>query len=1050
MNLIIRASAGTGKTFRLSNRYLELIAGGAAPDEILATTFTKKAAGEILDRILARLAEAALSEDKARGLGRFLGAAAFGRPGATAMLRVLIRRLHRVRVSTLDAFFIDVAKTFSLELSLPLGWEIVEESTDAALRERAVFRLLQEGERSETIRLMYQLNQGDVGRALSEQISRTVGDLYTLYQDSTPAAWGRLARRRVPEEDQIQGAIGAIEGATAAASARWRTAMLDDLENFRGQNFSALFEKGIAGKIASGTDSFYGKPIPEPLKAAYRVLLDTAKAHQINLIVAKNDAAFELMRRFDEVFRPIKASEHAMRFDDVTRMLCRGDLARLSGSVGFRLDADVEHLLLDEFQDTSAEQWGVLKPFAAAVDRSPRGSFFCVGDVKQSIYGWRGGVAEIFETVDAAMSDVVHEGLNLSYRSSQPVINAVNRVFSSLDTNGALAEYFVVRERWRGRFEPHATAKKDLPGHVLARTTRTPEKEWEEKDSDVLAEETVALIIGTLETRPDVEIGVLCRTNKMIAPVAYSLRKAGIEVSEEGANPLTESPAVEILLALCRLADHPGDTVARTHVAACGAFGLDDYRDASGALRLSHEIRSRLLEDGYARTLHASARRLLPQCDPRDARRIEQLLNLAHRYEPKATNRVDDFVRFVESFKVESPSDAPVRIMTIHKSKGLQFDMVVLPIENRSRLAGSRIPSYVAGRSSPTAGIDRVCAYVPKTLRGSLPEATRTLFEDYETHAVSEALCVLYVALTRAKNALYVLLPPRSPGSTGRPSASVAGLIGLGLAPDGPFDATTVFYEDGDPNWLRRLPTTPAMMERKSETAPILEIHLAPTTGRGRGLNRRSPSSLEGGGRIRLDGRLRRGGQAARIRGLIIHAWFEHVGWLEEGAPGDAELLAIAKSYPHDGLDPPGMLSEFRERLADSRIRAALLRSTYESVGGLDGCRACMCPGIESPRWEIWREREFLLREEDTLVPGAIDRVTVLYDGSVPFGAEVLDFKTDAIDPANEAAIEEKLAYYRPQLDAYRRAVARLLQLGEDQVSTRLAFVDADVLRRVS
>ena len=1044
MNLIIRASAGTGKTFRLSNRYLELTADGAAPDSILATTFTKKAAGEILDRILSRLAEAALSDEKAGELGRFLGDEAFDRAKATALLRTLIRRLHRLRVSTLDSFFIDVAKTFSLELSLPLGWQIVEETTDTAMRERAIFHLLQEGEQAETIRLMHQLNQGDVGRALSEQISGTVRSLYSLYLDSTEEAWHRLARRKTPEGSEVKEALAAIEVAASEASKSWAKAMLGDLENFNNQNWDQLFAKGIASKVAAGETHYSRKEIPEPLKDAYTIVLDVAKAQIVNLIVAKNEAAYELMRRFDEVFRPLKASEHAMRFEDVTRMLAGGELSRYFDSVGFRLDAEIDHLLLDEFQDTSSEQWAVLSPFAQVVNRTRSGSFFCVGDVKQAIYGWRGGIAEIFETVDGELSDVVHEGLNLSFRSSQPVIDAVNQVFSGLARNEALTAYPVACKKWADRFEPHATARKELPGYVCAVTTRTVDKDREEKDADVLVEETVTLVQDTLARRGDIEIGVLCRTNKMIAPIAYRLRKAGIEVSEEGANPLTESPAVEILLSLCKLADHPGDTVARAHVVSCGKFDLSDYHDDAAAARLSHEIRARFLEDGYAKTLHAWARRLMPQCDPRDARRVEQFLNLAHRWEPRATSRVDDFVRFIEEFRVESPAEAPVRIMTVHKSKGLQFDMVVLPIGARSDLSGAMTPSYVSGRPVPTAPVDRVCAYVGKKTRPVLPRETAALFDDFENHAVTEALCVLYVAVTRAKNALHVLIPPESVKTKTGTRRTAAAALGIGLAPDGLFEAETVFYEGGDPKWLDKLPAPSA---ETREPAPVLEIRLAPGTGRRRrGLKRQSPSSMEGGGRIRLDGRLRRGGGTARVRGLIVHAWFEQIGWLEEGAPDDASLLAIAKTHACDGLDLPQMLADFRSRLAKSTVRTALLRATYTRPGGLPGCRACAGPSVKAPRWEIWSEREFLLREEDTLVPGAIDRVTILYDGERAVGAEVLDFKTDAVDPNDPEAMAEKTAYYAPQLTAYRRAVARLLGLDETAVSTRLAFVEADVL----
>ena len=1047
MNLIIRASAGTGKTFRLSNRYLELIVAGASPDSILATTFTKKAAGEILDRILSRLAEGAISDEKAAELGRFLGDDGFDRPKATAMLRTLVRRLHRLRVSTLDSFFIDVAKTFSLELSLPLGWQIVEESTDTALKDRAIFELLQGGERAQTVQLMHQLNQGDVGRALSEQISKNVTNLYGIYLDSEPEAWSRLARRKSPEEARIKEAIAAIEIAELPKHKNWSKAVAADLENARNGNWEALLKTGVAPKIAAGAEKYYGKPIPESLKEPYSILLECAKAHGINLIVAKNEAAFELMRRFDGAFQPIKAAEHAMRFDDVTRMLAGGDLERHFRSVGFRLDAAIEHLLLDEFQDTSADQWRVLRPFSLHVDQDDNGSFFCVGDVKQAIYGWRGGIAEIFDTVDDDLSDVAHEGLNLSFRSSQPVIDAVNRVFSTLNANQALTEYPEVRNTWSRRFEPHATAKKELPGYVLAETTRELNKEAGEKDTDVLIEKTVSLIKSTLQRQPDVEIGVLCRTNQMIAPIAYKLRKLGIEVSEEGANPLTESPAVEILLSLCRLADHPGDTVARAHIQACGKFGLADYHDAKAAMTLSCEIRSRLMEEGYAKTLRGWAELLQPECDARDARRLEQFLDLTHRWEPRATNRVDDFVRFVESFKIESPAEAPVRIMTVHKSKGLQFDMVVLPVTKESRIAGMT-PSYVTGRATPTGPIEQVCAHIAKESRAAFPEKTAALFTDYDTHVVTEALCVLYVAMTRAKNALHVLIPPKCVKTREKAGRkTLAAVVGLGLASEASFEAETVFYETGNSNWLEERPVAPA---EAAKPQPQLQIRLARQTSRRRGLIRQSPSSMEGGGRVRLDGRLRRGGAAARARGLVVHAWFEQIGWLEDGAPSDDVLLAIARSQPCDGLDLPTMLGDFRTRLADSSVRSALLRSTYEKPQSLPDCKACLSPGVSNPRWEAWQEREFLFRDKDVLIPGIIDRVTVLYDGTRPVGAEVLDFKTDALDAENREAIEERADHYRPQLHAYRRAVADLLGLPETRISTRLAFVEPDVLWHVS
>jgi len=117
-NQIIRASAGTGKTFELSNRYLKLLASGAQCETILATTFTKKGAGEILDRIIERLSDAALDDaaaDKLSGELEFV----LTRKRAAKILAELVANLHRLEISTLDSFFNRVAKAFALELRLP-------------------------------------------------------------------------------------------------------------------------------------------------------------------------------------------------------------------------------------------------------------------------------------------------------------------------------------------------------------------------------------------------------------------------------------------------------------------------------------------------------------------------------------------------------------------------------------------------------------------------------------------------------------------------------------------------------------------------------------------------------------------------------------------------------------------------------------------------------------------------------------------------------------------------------------------------------------------
>ncbi len=105
-------------------------------------------------------------------------------------------------------------------------------------------------------------------------------------------------------------------------------------------------------------------------------------------------------------------------------------------SLAFRLDGSIEHLLLDEFQDTSCAQWRVFEPLARAIKAKPSRSFFCVGDVKQAIYAWRGGMSAIFETLQSTLGDLPEETLTKSYRSSQPIIDTVNQVFGNLTDVG--------------------------------------------------------------------------------------------------------------------------------------------------------------------------------------------------------------------------------------------------------------------------------------------------------------------------------------------------------------------------------------------------------------------------------------------------------------------------------------------------------------------------------------------------------------------------------------------------------------------------------------
>ncbi len=1051
-HIVIRASAGTGKTFQLSNRFLKLLAADEPLDSILATTFTRKAAGEILARVLLRLAEAAADLDKLRALADQLHELLFDRPRCLAILAGLVRRLHRRRVGTLDSFFLQIARSFSLELGLPPGWQIVDEVADEWLRAEAVRAVLRDEATGDVVRLMHLLTKGEASRSVSQQIGALVKALYSEYLEAPPEAWEGLRGPKPLSAEEFQKALDALRACDCGEDGRVAKARNAGVESLERQDWEGFLLNGLGAKIVDGSKTYYDKPIPDALAAACEKLVCHCRAMIVQQIAHQTVATRRLLDRFDAAYQRLKAAHRALRFEDVTRKLAAAWVADRLDAVVFRLDGHVAHLLLDEFQDTAPLQWRVVRPFARrVVDGAARRSFFCVGDVKQAIYGWRGGLAEIFDALEAELPGLRAESLNTSRRSSPAVIDTVNRAFAGLPANPAAAKHRDAAEQWGQRFAEHSTARKDLPGYC--RLVAAP-KAAEADEQNLVTWRFAAELVAKLRSEaPGFTIGVLVRRNEAVARLIYELRQLHVEASEEGGNPLTDSAAVELVLSLLALADHPGDTAARFHVATSPlgpAVGLTRHDDDQAACRLSREIRRRLVDEGYGPTIYGWARALAPHCDARDVGRLVQLVEMAYGYESRATLRVDDFARVVRQRRVEDPRPADVRVMTVHQAKGLEFDVVVLP-ELEVKLTGQP-PQIVVGRSGPAGDVDRVLRYVRKGLRPLLPPRFQEMFQDHERRVVEESLCLLYVSMTRAIHALHLVVAP-SPENEQSLRSTFAGVLRAALTDGAPLAPGAVAYEHGDPAWFRKAkPRRPAAAPGERQSAPPATVRLAAMPERSvRGLDRRSPSEMEGGGLVDLRFRLRLDAAAALDRGTLVHAWFEQIEWLDGGPPDDAALVAVAERLFRGKLDVAAHLADFRAALCRPAIRAALTRATYEQIAeGQAATPVHAGEHVRQPRWGVHRELPFAVRESDVLVSGQMDRLVVLYDGDRAVGADLLDFKTDTLPAGDAAALADRVEVYRPQLNAYRRAAARRLGLSADRVSARLVFVVPGAVVEVS
>lgn len=1220
--LVIRASAGSGKTYQLSARYLRLLLEGAPVDSILATTFTRKAAGEIQDRILARLGNAALSPENASALSAQLydgDANVLSQKRLQNLAVDVVRSLHRLRICTLDAFFMQIAGGFAFEIGLPPGWRIVEDVEDARLLRQAIQASFAHSQTQNAVQLTRLLFKGDLRRQIEDQLSEIVNKTLDLYYQTTSDAWTRLkAPWRSVSPEELAQAVAYLETAplpttkTGKPNSNYVKALTKLVGFAKAQNWSEFLKQTLTQTTLRGERTYYKAEFDDALAAPIERLAAFAKAKVLADVASQTRATWIALNSISGFFQRSKLEENAFRFDDLTRILARLQWENRFRQIVYRLDAKTSHLLLDEFQDASFGQWTILKPFAEAIverddaakrralsaasspkptplfdalddatndatadvaetsvrsQTSGRGSFFCVGDVKQAIYGWRGGVAEIFNEIESSLPGVETAELTLNWRSCPTVIETVNRLFLPL-TQNPLFQYdtddapgspqarkkrAIIKavENWSRRFTTHQTAPSnasklgycalevaplvddsgvlpdfsappidatedsplasetavdssvnDAPHSQNDAATQNLLDAFDDEPDDESDEFTTEYRLGTISQKqatlayavarvvrlrrefPNATIGVLTRTNKLIVKFIAALKKQGVDASEEGGAPLTDAPSVNAVLSALTLASHPGDLVAKYNLATVAPLAerfdltTQNYAEAATSRRVSLYIRRRVETEGLGRFVAETADLLFPLCDARGRERLEKLIELAFRYQESEPNvRLDRFIKTVRETKIESPSDSTLRVMSLHKSKGLEFDIVVLP-ELDAPLDRSR-SSFVVGRKTPTSPIETALRSVPQDVQNLLPQEFQRLFEDALTERFEEALCLLYVAVTRPVRSLIAIVSPKKNASQ---TPSFASILRAGLAPralDFPqgspfYGKAQILFESGVKNWSQ-FDAPPSPSPRSSLSASVFEPLALPAPSASN-----ATAAFAGVAAPSVERRLLfqretpTGGRSTRrwsrpgsfALGKALHVCFEEVRWLDvDGKPSENLLRERLKALGCDATDVRRTLERFAEICETPFAKNLLSLSNYNNcnrnllINDNTSSAVSLRPEIAAPTWEIFRERPFsTLSSDGRLWRGSIDRLVLLRDGGRVVGADVIDFKTDRLSlqrvtnpggvdsfpsefPFPSLPDEETLSAYRRQLEVYGAVVANWYSLPPERISLRLAFV---------
>ncbi len=1010
--LLILANAGSGKTYELVTRCIKLLSLGQQPEEIIALTFTRKAAAEFLQKLFERLGDAADDANKRGDLARDLGVAEISREQCIAWVHKLIDALPRLSMGTMDQFFGKIVRGFPLELGLSREFELLDDATQQENLGVTLERLFREGSKDkkalgDLLELLRQSNRNRSGASALRDLQEDITKLHAqIAGPSKSVAWGdEHTIWAKPEENRFLSAPPLAKVAPA-----FLKEVLGTQKNELGETFHAYLEDMVQRAVHRAPDAGLGphltgflqylgndwklvkKENAEVLSFGRkgRLLLRGEVARHCDELkraligaelrsrLSSSAAVHRLLRRYEEIYEETVRSTGSLTFSDVTEILT-GHSGDLKGSIAYRLDSRHNHWLLDEFQDTSRAQWEVLDPLVSEVimDPSDDRTFFYVGDTKQSIYGWRGGddrlFREIFRYYNKHRKNHIEEAqLALSYRSDKAIIQVVNAAFDK-DKVAELASDFDLPpqtvERWNEGWVEHLDREGSGPGYVRLHDLVI---DSDKDDTDVIDRELVRLL--TEEIKPierSLSCAILTRSGRMAEHYAKVLEKVGVPTATEGRFAVCKAnPQSLALLSAVRCVASPGDGVAEAHFLA-SPFGVL-AREPAGSISL---FRSKAMASAFDGGFAATIRDWVDKTPGIDPSKVVAFIDAAAEFDAK--RKPDDdwrsFSNHLEHYSLqENESPGVVRVMTVHKAKGLGMDVVILPelggYQSLSQIKPSGISLVRDHEGKVSWGLD-----LPPAEMCEEDDELRRAREDMKANQAFGALCVFYVAMTRAKHAVYCLTAERQKRKN-------AARWLMQTFPAGTGDDSV--REVGDKEWFTGV------------SKPELDVQV---TISDKGIKQNnstqrssSPSSHEGED---IPAGLILGGGAARHLGTEVHELLAQVEWLGQ--------------EPDFSRATPEATKLVRGFLASDR--AAALKKPEKKI-------------------LLWRERAFDVEIDGRPLSGIFDRVHIeLAPDGQPVGARVYDFKTD------KGSVDLR-AKYKAQLDSYIEAAALLLGISAQKV----------------
>jgi ATP-dependent helicase/nuclease subunit A len=628
---IVTASAGSGKTHTLTTKLIELLLDKVKSENIIAQTFTKKAAGEIYARVITRLIGLSSTPPFDPSIKRTL-------PDGLALktLRDLIAKQDRLRIETLDSFFADLCKSHFIELSLMPNWQIadekqVEKNTIDALKASIAkigpdtFRLL----------LDFLFSNKTPNRVL-EPILRELRDFKSILTFSDRNVWGNLPLVKATHSiEQVEVELKQLLEQSEQIDFHkgvWKS-IRSILKAVEEKNYTYLCKSEFIGKILDGNLSYYNKTLPDAIVSSVVALSGAVQNEVIQQTNSRTLSLLGILTAYQTEYQQLIKDTGKLSFDDIAE-LTNSKVTELESSDMFsRLSMSLEHLLLDEFQDTSPIQWNILENISKHIleSSSAENSLFIVGDAKQAIYSWRGGSAEVFNHLRTIAPHIPEESLDTNYRSHPGVIEFVNTVFSGLSENEHLLRFKESIDSWLEEFKPHIANKKNNE-HIVHASAYPEIPEDYHKYEHVIND-----IMGVQSTEPNASIAVLLRTNSQLEEFCHYLKICGLEFTSSQTSKLDSYYPIQLLISLVTLAEHPKDQLSLVHLLESN-LDLEQLigSDTKEPGIISKLIKEKFLKEGFAITLSHFISKYLRTCSSESERNIIYIaISIALEFERK-------------------------------------------------------------------------------------------------------------------------------------------------------------------------------------------------------------------------------------------------------------------------------------------------------------------------------------------------------------------------------------------------------------------------------